>query len=237
MAQRRRPQRPKRLSREEKKAQTRALLLGAAEEVFAERGFFAASVEEVAERAGFSMGAVYSNFESKADLFLALFEEHVAVQLHDYLELFEAAGTLEEQARGGADRWMRYLREHPDYFPLYLEFAAYAARDPRMREGFAAGQAAFRRSFTAMVQQAAEDVGIEPPPGAAGQFGLLVSALGNGLALEKLADPDGVPDELFGSLLAVIFQALADWSRTAGAGEAAETTAPAAKEATRRRVK
>jgi AcrR family transcriptional regulator len=220
------PQRSRRLSREQKKAQTRQRLLRAAEEVFAERGFFAASVEEVAERAGFSMGAVYSNFESKGDLFLALFEEHIAVQVHDYLELFEAAGTLEQQARGGADRWMRYLREHPDYYPLFLEFAAYAAREPRMREAFAARQGAFRGLFTSMVERGASDLGIEPPPGATDQLGVLVSALGNGLALEKLADPEGVPDELFGSLLAVIFQALADSSRTSDAIEPAQPPAP-----------
>jgi AcrR family transcriptional regulator len=214
--------RSRRLSREENKAQTRERLLRAAEEVFAERGFFAASVEEVAERAGYSMGAVYSNFESKGNLFLALFEEHIAAQVHDYLELFDAAGTLDEQARGGADRWMRYLREHPDYFPLYLEFAAYAAREPRMREAFAARQGAFRRLFTSMVERGAQNRGIEPPPGATDQLGVLVSALGNGLALEKLADPEGVPDELFGSLLALIFEALADWSPTEAALEAAD---------------
>jgi AcrR family transcriptional regulator len=219
----------RRLTRDEKKAQTRERLLRAAEEVFAERGFFAASVEEVAERAGFSMGAVYSNFESKGDLFLALFEEHIATQLHDYLELFEAAGALEQQARGGADRWMRYLREHPDYYPLFLEFAAYAAREPRMREAFAARQGAFRELFTSMVDRGARDAGVEPPPGASEQLGILVSALGNGLALEKLADPDGVPDELFGSLLAVIFQALADWSRASVATEATEAPAPGAR--------
>jgi hypothetical protein len=78
-------------------------------------------VVEIAERAGFSMGAVYSNFD-------------IAVQMHDYLELFEAAGSLDEKVRGGADRWMAYLREHPDYYPLFLEFAAYAAREPRVRE-------------------------------------------------------------------------------------------------------
>jgi AcrR family transcriptional regulator len=215
-----------RLSREEKKAQTRERLLRAAEEVFAERGFFAASVEEVAERAGFSMGAVYSNFDSKGDVFLALFEEHIATQVHDYLELFEVAGTLEQQARGGADRWMRYLHEHPDYYPLFLEFAAYAAREPRMREAFAMRQGAFRGLFTSMVERGIRGLGIEPPPGVADQLGILVSALGNGLALEKLADPDGVPDELFGTLLAVIFQALADWSRASVAIDAKQTPAP-----------
>jgi AcrR family transcriptional regulator len=64
----------KRLSRQEKKAETRARLLEAAESVFARRGFHAASVEEVAEEAGFSTGAVYSNFGGKEDLFLALWD-------------------------------------------------------------------------------------------------------------------------------------------------------------------
>ena len=211
--------RGQRLSREQKKAQTRARLLGAAEQVFAERGFFAASVEEIAERAGFSMGAVYSNFESKGDLFVALFDEHIAVQMHDYLELFEAAGSLDEQARRGADRWMAYLREHPDYYPLFLEFAAYAAREPHVREVFKERQRSFRSLFTAMVERGAKDLGIDAPPGAAEPLGILVGALGNGLAIEKLADPDGVPDDLFGSLLAVIFQALAEWTRASAAVE------------------
>ena len=84
----------RRLSRQEKQAQTRVRLLRSAELVFAERGFFAASLDEIAARAGFSIGAVYSNFESKGDLFLALFEEHVADQVDDYLELFAAGETV-----------------------------------------------------------------------------------------------------------------------------------------------
>src|SRR3982074_2999577 len=139
------PSTRRRLSRLEKQAQTRARLLRAAELVFAEHGFFAASLDEIAARAGFSIGAVYSNFESKGDLFLVLLEEHVAGQVRDYLELFAAGETLDAQARGGADRWMRYLDEHPDFFPLFLEFAAYAAREPRMRDAFAAPLGGVRR--------------------------------------------------------------------------------------------
>ena len=202
-----------RLSRQEKQAQTRVRLLRSAELVFAERGFFAASLDEIAARAGFSIGAVYSNFESKGDLFLALFEEHVAGQVRDYLELFAAGETLDEQARSGADRWMRYLDEHPDFFPLFLEFAAYAAREPRMRAAFAARLGAFRAAFAGMIERGAADLGIELPDGAADQLGLVVNALGNGLALERLADPDAVPDELFGSVLALFFDALAGAAR------------------------
>jgi AcrR family transcriptional regulator len=215
--------RGQRLTREEKRAQTRERLLHAAEEVFGERGFFASSVEEIAERAGFSMGAVYSNFDSKGDLFVALFEEHLATQMHDYLELFEAAGSLDEQARGGADRWMAYLREHPHYYPLFLEFAAYAAREPRVREIFKERQRSFRNLFGGMVERGSKDLGIELPAEAAEQLGILVGALGNGLAIEKLADADGIPDDLFGGLLAIVFQALAQWTR-AGGGEAGDAS-------------
>src|SRR5256885_1958970 len=88
------PSTRRRLSRQEKQAQTRVRLLRSAELVFAERGFFAASLDEIAARAGFSIGAVYSNFESKGDLFLALFEEHAAGQVRDYLELFAAGRRL-----------------------------------------------------------------------------------------------------------------------------------------------
>jgi AcrR family transcriptional regulator len=203
----------RRLTREEKKAQTRARLLESAEQLFAERGFFAASVDEIAERAGFSMGAVYSNFESKGDLFLALFEEHVARQMNDYLELFAASETLADQSRAGGDLFMRYLHEHPDYLPLFLEFAAYTAREPRMREALAGRLGAFHQAFADAVRRGAADQGIELPPEAADQLGIVINALGTGLAIAKLADPDHVPDELFGSILALLFRALTSLGR------------------------
>jgi AcrR family transcriptional regulator len=196
------------LTRGETKARTRARLLNAAQEVFAERGFFAASVEEVAERAGFSMGAVYSNFDTKADLFLALFEEHIARQVQEYLALLASAETVEEQARAAADHWMRYVREHPEYFPLFLEFAAYAAREPRLLASLATRLRALHEAFTRMVAGGAAEHGIDLRPETAAQLGVVVTALANGLALAKLADPEAVPDELFGSFLAVFFGAV-----------------------------
>src|SRR4029077_18498595 len=68
---------PQRLSRAEQRDQTRARLLDAAEKVFVDHGFHAASVDQVAEEAGYSKGAVYSNFENKDELFLAVLERRV----------------------------------------------------------------------------------------------------------------------------------------------------------------
>src|SRR2546428_7621329 len=107
--------------REEQKALTRARLLDAATRVFARRGFHAASVEEIAREAGATTGAIYSNFDGKEDLFLALFEEHAASQLRKYRELFAHGADLAERSRGGADDLMAYLREEPDAIPLQIE--------------------------------------------------------------------------------------------------------------------
>ena len=58
---------------ERRRELTREALLASAREVFAHRGFHAASLEEIAEAAGFTRGAVYSNFENKEELFFAAF--------------------------------------------------------------------------------------------------------------------------------------------------------------------
>ncbi len=66
-----------RLTREQSRAQTRERLLEAARGVFARNGFHGSSVEEIASAAGFSTGALYSNFEGKEDLFLVLMEREI----------------------------------------------------------------------------------------------------------------------------------------------------------------
>src|SRR5438105_12586486 len=66
-----------RLTRAEQQAKTRAALLEAAAQVFIERGFLGASVEAITERAGYTRGAFYSNFDSKEELFAELLQERV----------------------------------------------------------------------------------------------------------------------------------------------------------------
>src|SRR4051812_11272388 len=66
-----------RLTREQSRAQTRERLLDAARDVFARSGFHGASVDEIASAASYSTGALYSNFDGKEDLFLALMEREI----------------------------------------------------------------------------------------------------------------------------------------------------------------
>lgn len=194
--------------REEQKALTRTRLLDAAEAVFARRGFHGASVDEIAREAGATTGALYSNFAGKEDLFLALFERSAASDVREYSQTFAAGGTPDDETRAVADLWMRILHERPNYFPLVIEFWAYAIREPRLRDGLAARFATLRSASAQLIAQGAAHRGISIPPEAADRLGLVITSLGNGLALQKLIDPESVPDELYGDALVLIFRAL-----------------------------
>ena len=125
-------------------------------------GFHGASVEEIAREAGATTGALYSNFAGKEDLFLALFEERIAADVGDYSQIVAAGTTIEEQARGAADRWMAILRERPDYFPLLIEFCVYAIREPALRERLAGRFAALRSASARLAVEGAERQGYSP---------------------------------------------------------------------------
>ena len=123
------------LTPDRRRQQTREHLLSAAAQVFAERGFHGATLDAVAAAAGFSKGAVYSNFKSKEDLFLSLLESSYAGDGVDP-ETLEASAVppeahfgdfvalIRDQTRSGGDTWDR----------LYLEFCLYATRHPAARE-------------------------------------------------------------------------------------------------------
>lgn len=199
--------------RDEQKALTRRRLLDSAEVVFARRGFHGASVEEIAREAGATTGALYSNFSGKEDLFLAMFERSARADVHDYAEIFATRATPEEQTREVADLWMRILRERPHYFPLVIEFWSYALREPTLRKPLAERFRTLRTGSARLITQGAQRRGISLSPEFAERLGLLITALGNGLALEKLLDPDAVADETYGDLLTLIFGAFEELAR------------------------
>jgi AcrR family transcriptional regulator len=97
-----------------RKVETRSLLVAAGLELFAERGFELATLDEVALAAGFTKGAIYRHFPSKGAFLLALFEQYAAV------------------ARAGSG-----ARHAPWFIPLTLQFAAQAGRDPLLRRRLA----------------------------------------------------------------------------------------------------
>lgn len=198
---------PRRLTRAEQKAQTRARLIGAARRVFARRGYHGARLEEIAAEAGYTQGAIYANFDGKEALFLAVLDEHVKDRLRAVEDALASARTPAERIRAGADNWMAFLREDPDWYPLFIEFWAFALRRPELREQAAALFSAYPRASARQVEQVAREHGIELAEGVAERAGTVVTALADGLALVKAIDPDAVPDDLFGNVLTALLAA------------------------------
>src|ERR1700756_1232799 len=108
------PASPARMTREQRRAQTRERLLAAARSVFARSGYHGASVEEVASEAGFSTGALYSNFEGKEDLSLALMEREIDEHAQEITTAVRERTSMADRATGGARQWMTMIEREPE---------------------------------------------------------------------------------------------------------------------------
>jgi AcrR family transcriptional regulator len=196
----------RRLTREESRANTRERLLSAARSAFARSGYHAASVEEIASEAGFSTGALYSNFDGKEDLFLVLMEREIDEHAREIAEAVRASASVAERAQGGARQWMSTIEREPELLLLFMEFWAYGVRDPAMRPKVAARFAQMREVLTGLIADAVREFELELAIPAE-QLAVAIDALADGIARQKLADPEAVPDELMGSVLALLFSA------------------------------
>ena len=192
-----------RLSRAEKSAQTRAELMASARQLFLRRGFHAASLELVAEEAGFTIGAVYSRFGSKADLFLAILDERIDQIVAEVARVAASDQPLPAHAELLAGRRMALLEREREWFPLVLEFWSHAARDQRLRREFGARHERLVGAYAALIEADYARLGLTLPL-APEVLARAVVAMGNGIALERLADPDRVPEGLL-STMAVAF--------------------------------
>jgi len=194
-----------RMTREQSKANTRERLLAAARSAFASSGFHGASVEEIASLAGFSTGALYSNFDGKEDLFLVLMEREIDEHAREIAEAVGERSSVSERATGGARRWMTMIEREPELLLLFMEFWAYGVRDASVRPKVAARFAQVRRLLTKLIEDSVREFDLELALPAE-QLAVVVDALADGIARQRLADPAAVPDELMGSVLALLFE-------------------------------
>jgi len=202
------------MTREQSKANTRERLLAAARSVFAGRGFHGASVEEIASEAGFSTGALYSNFEGKEDLFLVLMEREINEHAREISVAVQARASVAERAAGGARRWMTMIEREPELLLLFTEFWAYGVRDAQVRPKVAVRFAQVRELLTTLIADGVREFDLELQMPAE-QLAVAIDALADGIARQKLADPKAVPDELMGKILSLLFEAA---TRPAGTG-------------------
>lgn len=183
------------LTRADTQAETRRRLIAAAADAFARSGYRGAKLDEIAREAGFTVGAIYSNFRTKQELFLAVLEEHVGARIDEVAGALAAASTSEQAIELTAADTARHLREDPTWFPLFVEYWSEATRDPVVRERFADYQRTTHRRLAELIEGWAAEHDRELPLSAA-DLAIVAKALTNGLALEQAAVPESVDDEL-----------------------------------------
>ena len=201
------------MTRTERRAATRTELLDAASRVFARRGFHAATLEEVAREAGYTTGAIYSNFAGKDELFQAAFEHQIARDVREVSDAQAAAteDTPGARTRASARRWMELLAERPEMFLLLVEYWSYAMRHPELRESFAERFGAFRDTTARWVEEEAHRGGWDlplPPQ----DIALGLNALIYGVALQYLPSPDDLPEDGLEQMARALMTGIREWT-------------------------
>jgi len=185
-----------RLTRAERSAQTRGELLDAAQRRFFEAGYHATTLDHVADDAGYTKGAVYSTFGSKAGLFLALFDDIVDRRLAATRAIIKTDLGPEAGLQGLADQPVE--ERNARFLLLSIEFWVHAAREPALLDAFSER---YRRLRASLAELAPNDSPLD-----ASRWALVTLALSNGFALERLIDPDGVPNDLMADVQARLLE-------------------------------
>ncbi len=197
----------KRLTRDERKAQTRAQLIEAAARVFGRKGYRAATVDDVAQEAGFTKGAFYSNFDSKDDVFLALVEDRSRNWTIAAAEAYMGDAPLLERLQHGGEVLTRMVEQEADWMLLSYELWGHSVRDPQLRKRVSDAYEDCREVVASLIRDVDREVGVETAI-PADQLAAMVIALTDGFVLQRLADPDRLPAHLLADSLNLIFTGL-----------------------------
>jgi len=197
----------KRLTRAQRAARTRELLMAAASKVCARHGLERASIDEVAEEAGFTKGAFYANFRSKEELFLAMLDERFAERLRKLDRALSEEGELGHQVRTAASDFAHDLADDPEWVRLYFQFAAHAARDEGFRAELVTRERALRARMADIVRRRTERLPF-PAPLPPDEVARMADAMIDGFAMHQLLDPDDYPDALHATMWTVFVAGL-----------------------------
>ena len=193
-----------RLTRAEQKAATRSRLLDAAAKVFAHAGMQQASIDQVAAHAGFTKGAFYANFASKEELFLAMLDDRFAKHLKEIDRVLASDAEPEDQARAGAASFVDFISSDLEWERLFFEFSAYASRNENFRRELVARRRQLQDRMAERYRKRADELGVEPPFPME-EIARMTFAMADGIALQKLLDPESVPDDMYPTMLATFF--------------------------------
>lgn len=151
-----------RLTRAESQAYTRDRLIATATGLFLQDGYSGTSLDKVAEAAGYSKGAVYSNFRNKDELCLAVLNR---IRARKDAEMIESLDTADgpDALLGAFASWWEGTAEDEPWMVLETEYLAHARRDPELRREVAARNARIQHAMATLLTEYLRRCGIELP--------------------------------------------------------------------------
>jgi AcrR family transcriptional regulator len=196
------------LTPERRRAMTRQHLLDAAAIVFARNGFHGSTLDEVAATAGFSKGAVYSNFKSKDDLFLELLHDRTDRQFAVVSEILESGShDVAEQFPRIREIFRSDMFWSDDFITLWLEFVLYARRNPEAQEKLAASAQRSRAQVQQLIEHEYATLGASPNYPTR-DLAAISLALFNGFGIDRIVDPSAVTDQTLDTTLSFLYESL-----------------------------
>jgi AcrR family transcriptional regulator len=182
--------RPVRLTRAQQQAVTRERLLAAAEEVIARHGFGGASIDLIAAEAGYSKGAIYSNFESKEAIFLELLRLYMA---RDMAELERIVGLDPDTLPAAVTSWLQTMHAEADCPLLMTELQLQARRNPAFAQQYYSLQEQHTRTLGKILKRYFKATSTPLPMDALDLAGSMI-ALAHGLSLQSPPSSPGLPN-------------------------------------------
>jgi len=179
--------------------------VSAAARLFAEHGLEGASIDQIAQAAGYTKGAFYANFASKEELFLVMLDERFAEELERLDRELRANEDPLAGAQAAARDFVAFAGT-PEWSRLYFQFAAHAARNEEFRQGLARHHQAMRRRLTEIFAGRREALGIDPPV-ATEDVAAMICAMADGFLVDRMIDPDLKP-ELYAQMVGVFLAGL-----------------------------
>jgi AcrR family transcriptional regulator len=174
-----------RLTRAQSQARTRALIVDSATSLFLRNGFQITSLEQIGEEAGFTRGAVYSNFTSKTAMGIAVIDELYERAARDLQDALDGTLDLDEWFDALAT-WAEGTIGQPEWTRLEIELAAFSAHDESYRASTAARYARIREGWAALItSRLGQDFPID-----AQALSTIILALGLGTGVQRAVDPD-----------------------------------------------
>jgi AcrR family transcriptional regulator len=193
------------LTRREKQQRTRSSLLRAASQLFCTQGLEGASVDQIAQAAGYTKGAFYANFKSKEELFLVMLDERFCSELERIDHALVGAQEPHTEAHSAAADFIHFAGDE-DWPQLYFQFVAHAARDDEFRQELATRQQAMRERLTETFTRWQQGFDTESPLPLE-DITAMIYFMADGFLVDRMIEP-ALNENLYATMIGVFLRGL-----------------------------